>query len=91
MSADELVVQHCEEEQVPEEDVVRNSYNSENGDQTRYPSECVLEEWKQGMQRTSEGKLELQQGHFTSQLIFSYKQHIFVLLCVTFSLYNMCR
>ena len=73
MAVDELNVQHCEEEQVPEKDVVRSSYNGENGDKTWYPSECVLGEWKQGMQRTSEGKLELQQGHSTPHLIFSYK------------------
>jgi len=67
LAVDELNVQHCEEEQVPEKDVVRSSYNGENGDKTWYPSECVLGEWKQGMQRTSEGKLELQQDELFTQ------------------------
>ena len=49
-------------------EVIESNCDEENKDRTWYPSESVLEEWKQGKERRSEQKQSLKEGHCLPQL-----------------------
>ena len=63
--------QPCNEEQVSEEDIATNCCDKESEDRTCYPSECVLDNWKHGKEKTNESNEEFRQGYSTFQLFSS--------------------
>lgn len=74
LAVDELVVQHCKEEQVSDKDVIKSSSEDdshfESKDLTLYPTECVLEEWKQRKDESTQTKEEMTEGLPEDQLFY---------------------
>ena len=56
-------VQQCKEEEISDSELIESSCYEENEDQTCYPSESVVEEWKQGKEIKRECNESLEQGH----------------------------
>ena len=51
-----------------ESEFIEGSCDEENEDQTWYPSESAIEEWKQLKERRNEHEESLKQGHCLPQL-----------------------
>ena len=56
-------VQQCKEEEISDSEFIESNCDEENEDQTFYPSESVVEEWKQTKEKRTDYKESLKQGH----------------------------
>ena len=55
--------QQCKEEEMSDSEFIESSFDEENEEQNLYPSESVVEEWKQRKEMKSECNESLKQGH----------------------------
>jgi len=62
-------VQQCKEEEVSDSEFIESSCDEENEDQTWYPSESDVEEWKEEIAKRNEYKESLKQGHYLPQIV----------------------
>ena len=64
--------QQLEKEEMSDSEFIESSCDEENEDQTLYPSESVVEEWKQRKEMKSGCNKSLKQGHCLLQLVNLY-------------------
>ena len=62
-------VQQCKEEEMSDSEFIESDCDEKDEDHTWYPSESVIEEWKQVKEKKSEYKESLKQGHCLTQLV----------------------
>ena len=60
-------VQQCKEEEMSDSEFIESNCDEENDDQTSYPSESAIGEWRQGKEKRNEVKESLKQGHCLPQ------------------------
>ena len=70
-------VQQCKEEEMSDSEFIESNCDEENEEQTWYPSESVVEEWKQRKEMKSGCNKSLKQGHCLPQLVYLYSVWVF--------------
>ena len=76
------VFQQCKEEEVSDSSFIESRCDEENEDQTVYPSETIIEDWKQGKEKRNDYKESLKQGNCLFSISFTAKFYHSDLTCL---------